>query len=239
MRQLKKEICTIPNDVAAVQEMFDRSSQELRQTTLLMLLNQESGRHRMTHQPLTPDLRRRLTRLVVTVKQTDANLAFLEPITFESDFNSAGLRSKQEIAEINQSFSQVRLIPEVRLAPDGRSIEVVESLYIDPEIRLGNLHEHQWRVCGTDSTLLEAQAVLGLISIVKNGTLDLLLRCDCGVWFIASRTDHKFCSPTCRQRNHAAKPDFNEKRRVYYRNAKDRQTAKLKKEAGNNAKKAK
>jgi hypothetical protein len=201
---------------ALFQRVHDRNRE-----TLLMLLNRQDGRHMITGFPFTPETRRRMTEFVTATKRTLSALALMDPITVEAPLNSTIERCREEIADLNQVLSQVRLVPEVTLSPNGRSLSVFEQSYFDPEVRLETLEKHGWKATGSNLTLLEHLAVLGVINLLREGAIDSLRRCEeCGTWFYATRADQKFCTSTCRQRNHAAKPDFNNKRRDWYRTKK-------------------
>jgi len=227
MRQLKRFNDGPPKDLASMYAEWASEWRELLKKRLVMILNYESDSDPMTGQPLTPELRGSVNQLVATVKRTSVNLELLDPLTIQSTPLETVNRCKNEIAEINKAFSQVRLVPTVQLAPDGRSLNVVEELYVEPGATLTKaLQNRDWKISGTNYTLLEAHAVLAITAFLKDGTLDHLRRCDCGDWFVASRADQKFCSSKCRQRNHAAKPDFNSKRREYYRQLKERKVRK-------------
>jgi hypothetical protein len=231
MRQLKISD-EAPKDLASIQMRLDNQSQALAQTQLLVVLNNECGTYPPGGEPLTPELRKRVTELLISIKKTLANLELLAPVTLEPNTTESVDRGRNDIREINKVLGRILFIPQIQLTLDGRSLEPLEEVFVEPDKTLSAAIESQdWTINSLGCSWLESIAIRNIISLLRNNTIDHLRRCDCNEWFMATRSDQRFCSPTCRQKNHAGKPDFNKKRRAYYKLIKKRATRKQEAEA--------
>lgn len=196
--------------------------------SLILILNSSTGVEPTTGTPLTPELQKKFTNVVVTLKTTAEALALLGP----GSNRESVAEMMQKIRVISDLLTHVRMQSYLRLSGDNRTIVVAEVLYSDPNRRSESLEQNNWCLPGMDIQLIEARALMAVMALVREGSLDSLRRCVCGDWFLAVRSDQRSCSMACRQRKYATNPDFNQKRRERYRNAKKRAAVIAKKAGG-------
>lgn len=67
------------------------------------------------------------------------------------------------------------------------------------------------------SDVQEAFMVQYLIGIAGSGNIDRIRECQCGKWFLAARTDKRYCGENCRKKYHSPSEEQKEKRREWRR----------------------
>jgi hypothetical protein len=63
------------------------------------------------------------------------------------------------------------------------------------------------------SEVQEAFLIQKLIGFARSGTIDRIRECLCGDWFLAARTDKRYCSGDCRRKYHTPSEKQRERRR--------------------------
>jgi len=147
----------------------------------------------------TPEVQYRVNGLCRMAISIVEKLQALPPF---SSLNEAVSR-EELIKPLNDAFAYCLTSPHVQLdLSEGKSFRVGERI-----------------IAGVFRNQVESAAMLGLRDLLKRGELGKLRECgnaSCGTWFIAQRTDRKWCSTTCRHSMFQRTSEFKEQRSKNY-----------------------
>ena len=185
-----------------VMETFSRSTQK---ALLLYVLNMGRPQQVPTSiayevdvrpEQFTPELQSRITDFVKLVRSTMMGFTPLDPVDFK-----VVIQRERLLQPINKVFASCITHPALRVSiEDGRTVSGTEHL-------------------SAGQNFVEAACLLAIRQLVDGGEFDLLRACEvqsCNRWFLAKREKQRWCSQTCRQRNHQATDEFREQRRRTY-----------------------
>lgn len=109
-------------------------------------------------------------------------------------------------AEINAMLAKYQTKPVI-----SGATEHAPGLLILPQPAKQEPESTDWRVT-------EAHAVEMLVSMAETGMLDRVRQCEwCKRWFVASRSDRRFCKEPCKRKHQSSSPEFKAQRAEYMR----------------------
>jgi hypothetical protein len=156
----------------------------------------------------------RVESLIRNIRQVRA---LLHPVSFpefvKREMSTDGFSADiwEKINGINESLSSYKMWPRYT---SFRTTVTAKTRTATPklnEISSGPLLMEWW-----PDGEFETRAVHAVVRLEENHQLDFLLRCrNCGKWFFASRSWHKFCAERCRS-DHDSHTDDGRKRRARY-----------------------